>query len=68
MMKILLWLLIFWDERAWEQSMVILISLVIAAGIAAMFVFRWVNSSILTDSRLYAQENENKEEVRGECR
>lgn len=55
----------FLDEKAWERSMMILISLVIVAGILAIGVFRWMNSCILTDSRFYSQEEARKEEVKG---
>ncbi len=34
---------------AWEQSMVMLIVLVLMAGFAAMAIFRWLNRSILFD-------------------
>lgn len=36
---------------AWEQSMIMLISLVIAAGIAALILFRWMNQHVLTDEK-----------------
>lgn len=38
---------------AWGQSMTMLVGLVIIAGIAAIAVFRWLNTSVLTDSRFY---------------
>lgn len=38
---------------AWEQSMMILIGLVIFAGLLAMALFRWMNVSVLTDPRYY---------------
>lgn len=41
---------------AWEQSMVMLVGLVLLAGIAAMFIFRWFNQAILTDARFYSPE------------
>lgn len=36
---------------AWEQSMVMLVSLVIIAGVAALALFRWMNKHVLTDER-----------------
>lgn len=36
---------------AWEQSMVMLVSLVIIAGIATIAVFRWMNKNIIPDPR-----------------
>lgn len=35
---------------AWEQTMMILVLLVIACGIATMFIFRWMNRNVLTES------------------
>lgn len=51
---------------AWEQSMMMLIGLVILAGIAAVIVFRWFNTVVLTDSRFYdAVEEKKAGDVRG---
>ncbi len=51
---------------AWEQSMVMLVGLVIIAGLAAMGIFRWFNTTILTDARFYDGSNERKAgDVRG---
>lgn len=36
---------------AWEQSMVLLVGLVLLAGIAALALFRWLNKNVLTDER-----------------
>lgn len=36
---------------AWEQSMMMLIGLVLVSGVFAMLVFRWFNTKVLTDSR-----------------
>lgn len=38
---------------AWEQSMMILISLVLLSGFLAIALFRWVNVKVLTDPRYY---------------
>lgn len=38
---------------AWEQSMMILISLVLVAGFAAIALFRWMNKNVLTDPLFY---------------
>jgi AAA family ATP:ADP antiporter len=40
-------------EDAWEQSLVMLTLLVIVTGFAAIFLFRWVNKSVLTDPLYY---------------
>ncbi|CDR34759.1 Npt1/Npt2 family nucleotide transporter [Criblamydia sequanensis] len=36
-------------KDAWEQSMMILVGLVILSGILAMLLFRWFNKQVLTD-------------------
>lgn len=41
---------------AWEQSMMVLISLVLLTGIAALGLFRWMQCRVLTDPRLYKPE------------
>lgn len=46
---------------AWEQSMTLLITLVILAGVLAIAIFRWMNKQVLSDPIYY-----DKEEVRHE--
>lgn len=51
---------------AWEQSMILLIGLVIIAGAGAIALFRWFNKEILTDPRFYdSSEGKKAGEVRG---
>lgn len=51
---------------AWEQSMMMLIGLVILAGLGAIAIFRWFNTNILTDNRFYdPKEGKKAAEVRG---
>lgn len=51
---------------AWEQSMVILISLVILAGILTIALLRWMNVAVLSDPRYYdPQEAKQEEKVKG---
>lgn len=38
---------------AWEQSLMMLVGLVLLAGFAAIALFRWMNVSVLTDPRYY---------------
>lgn len=45
---------------AWEQSMVMLVGLVLLAGVIALFVFRWMNTMVLTDVRFAKFESEPK--------
>lgn len=40
-------------DDAWGQSLVILLSFVIVAGILAMFLFRWMNRVVLSDPLYY---------------
>lgn len=52
--------------NAWEQSMVMLVGLVLLAGIAALALFRWLNTQVLTDPRFYDPEDVKKAgEVKG---
>jgi AAA family ATP:ADP antiporter len=51
---------------AWEQSMTMLIGLVILAGLGAVIIFRWFNKVVLTDARFYdPTEGRKAGEVRG---
>ncbi len=53
-------------EDAWQQSMVILVSLVLFAGILTLALFRLLHTHVLTDPRLYQgfshMNNRNKKE------
>lgn len=40
-------------EDAWGQSMVILIIAILAAGVGAIFLLRWMHTSVLTDPLYY---------------
>ncbi|CDZ79514.1 ADP/ATP translocase 1 [Candidatus Rubidus massiliensis] len=42
-------------KDAWEQSMGMIIIVVTLAGIAAMFVYRWMTHNILNDTRFYEE-------------
>lgn len=51
---------------AWEQSMIMLVGLVLLAGVAAMIIFRWLNTAVLTDPLYCATVDERKgSDVRG---
>lgn len=47
---------------AWEQSMILLISLVLITGVLAMILFRWMNTTILTDPRYYDPKDAKQED------
>lgn len=52
--------------NAWEQSMGMLISLVLLAGILAMILFRWMNVKVLSDPRYYdPQEATQESKIKG---
>jgi AAA family ATP:ADP antiporter len=40
-------------ETAWEQSMTLLVCLVIFSGVLAICLFRWLNREVLSDPRFY---------------
>lgn len=44
-------------EDAWHQSLIMMISLIIIAGLLALGIFRWLNQRILTDKRYYDPES-----------
>ncbi len=51
---------------AWEQTMTLLISTVLAVGVLILVVFRWLNKKVLTDPRYYDPNEARKEKkVRG---
>ncbi len=53
-------------NNAWEQSMLLLISLVLLSGMATLVVFRWLNKKVLTDPRFYCPKEARKQkEVKG---
>lgn len=53
-------------KDAWEQSMNILIFLVIISGLISMALFRWLNRRVLTDARFYdPQEAQGEGKIKG---
>ncbi|HKY69761.1 MAG TPA: Npt1/Npt2 family nucleotide transporter [Gammaproteobacteria bacterium] len=55
-----------YGENAWDQSIFILITLVVIAGLLCMALFRWYNKEVLTDARLHCQIKEsNKGALKG---
>lgn len=48
-------------EDAWHQSLILMVSLILAAGLVALLVFRWMNKTVLVDKQFY-----NPEEVKSE--
>ncbi|MBS4167252.1 ADP,ATP carrier protein 1 [Neochlamydia sp. AcF65] len=42
-----------YGKDAWDQSLLMLVSLVLLAGLGAIFLFRWLNSCILSDPLYY---------------
>ncbi len=47
----------FFGNTAWEQTTIILVSLVILSGIAAMALFKWLYTFVLSDPRYYDPED-----------
>lgn len=51
---------------SWHQSLVMIVSLVLLGGIAALALFRWMNKYVLTDKRFYDPASiKTQEEVKG---
>jgi len=38
-------------EDAWHQSLILMVSMILVAGVMALGLFRWMNRSVLTDPR-----------------
>ncbi len=53
-------------DDAWEQSMTLLIGLILFSGVIAMILFRWMNKVVLTDPLYYDQvEVKEEKEIKG---
>lgn len=52
-------------HTAWDQTLVILISLILLSGLVVMALFRWVNTAVLSDPRFTPDHAEESQEVRG---
>jgi AAA family ATP:ADP antiporter len=53
------------DEKTWQHSMNILLTLVIVAGLAAMGIFRWMTTQVLPHLPHHAADTAVREKVRG---
>lgn len=40
-------------EDAWHQSLIMMVMLILVSGFIALALFRWMNTSVLTDARFY---------------
>ena len=40
-------------EDPWHQSLILMVSLILGAGVLALMLFRWMNTQVLTDKRYY---------------
>lgn len=40
-------------EDSWHQSLILMVSLILGAGILALSLFRWMNTNVLTDKHYY---------------
>jgi AAA family ATP:ADP antiporter len=53
-------------EDPWHQSLILMVSLILVAGVLALFLFRWMNTKVLTDKLYYDPETVKTEgEVKG---
>jgi ATP:ADP antiporter, AAA family len=46
-----------YGQDAWDQSLLMLVSLVLVAGIGTIVIFRWLNRSVLSDPLYYDPES-----------
>jgi AAA family ATP:ADP antiporter len=57
---------LFFGSSSWEQSMMMLVSLVLLSGLCALALFWWMNRYVLTDPRFYKPPDTfNKNGVKG---
>lgn len=55
-----------YGATSWDQSLLMLTSLVIIFGLTAMALFRWVSKNVLSDPRYYdVEENAKEKQVKG---
>ncbi len=53
-------------EDPWHQSLIMMVSLILISGFVALALFRWMNTTVLTDIRFYDPSAVKKEkEVKG---
>lgn len=51
-----------YGQTAWDQSLLMLTSLVIGVGLSALLLFRWMTKSVLTDPRYYDPKEVSREQ------
>ncbi len=53
-------------DTAWEQSLVLLLGLVLVTGVASMCLYHWINKNVLSDPKFYCDRSRAQEKaVRG---
>jgi AAA family ATP:ADP antiporter len=53
-------------EDAWHQSLILMISMILVAGVLTLALFRWMNRTVLTDPRYYDPSSvTSKDDVKG---
>lgn len=53
-------------EDPWHQSLILMVSLILIAGLLALFLFRWLNQNVLTEKIYYDPlTSKPEEEVKG---
>lgn len=52
-------------ETAWEQSMMMLVMIVIVTGLLTMILFRWLNKNVLTDAHLQTDQSIHEKNPKG---
>lgn len=58
--------IVAFGEDAWHQSLILMVSLILLAGLLTLGIFRWMNKEVLTDKRFYDPANVKSEgEVKG---
>ncbi len=50
-------------QTEWEQSLYILLGMIVTSGIISLMLFRWLNTRVLTDPAFYDASEEKKEKA-----
>ncbi len=50
-------------NTSWEQSLVLLLGLVLISGVAAMWLYHWINKNVLSDPKFYCDKSKAQEKA-----
>lgn len=50
-------------NTSWEQSLVLLLGLVLISGVAAIWLYHWINKNVLSDPKFYCDKSKAQEKA-----